>query len=84
MGLAKMLSEEDGSKQSHQLENEKNSYCDLQIYQHRNQTYIYIFLCFILFLKKLKLKLKLKIYIYFLITKFIWGLLRGGNILMLV
>jgi len=33
MGLAKMLSEEDGSKQSH--ENEKNSYCDLQ--------YIYIY-----------------------------------------
>jgi hypothetical protein len=46
MGLAKMLSEEDGSKQSHQLENEKNSYCDLQIYQHRNQTYIYIFFMF--------------------------------------
>lgn len=68
MGLAKMLSEEDGSKKSHQLENEKNSYCDLQ-YINIGIKHIYIYF------------LNFKI---FLITKFIWGLLRGGNILMLV
>jgi len=72
MGLAKMLSEEDGSKQSHQLENEKNSYCDLQyINIGIKHIYIYIYIYLLIFL-------------IFLITKFIWGLLRGGNILMLV
>jgi uncharacterized membrane protein YukC len=41
MVLAKMLSEEDGSKQLHQLENEKKSYCDLQ-YINIGIIYIYI------------------------------------------
>jgi hypothetical protein len=48
MVLAKMLSEEDGSKQSHQLENEKNSYCDLQ-YINIGIKHICIYFYFILF-----------------------------------